>query len=117
MTRKTYCDDWTCPASASCAHHFGRSAAYAGMKPAKTGHGDGTPYDRHASEDRQSCAAYRFDRPKAWLMPQAGQVNVFVRTMVLLFVLLSQQPCPPISECSGPPETRHPRCAACYDDV
>lgn len=41
----------------------------------KTGHGEGTPYDRHASEDRQSCACYRFDRPKAWLMPRPGQVT------------------------------------------
>ena len=76
MARKVWCDDWSCPARASCAHHFGRSAAYFGMKEgAKTGHGDGTPYDRHASEDRQSCAVYRFDRQKEWLRIQPGMIT------------------------------------------
>jgi hypothetical protein len=76
VTRKTWCDDWTCPAQPSCAHHFGRSKAYAAMARAKTGHGHGTPYDRHASEDRQSCDAYRFDRIKPWLMPRPGDINL-----------------------------------------
>lgn len=76
MTQKLWCDDWSCPAAKSCAHHFGRSAAYAGMREgAKTGSGQGTPYDRYASEDRQSCTAYRFDRPKAWLVAHPGQVT------------------------------------------
>lgn len=77
MSRKTWCDDWTCPARVSCAHHFGRSAAYAGMKPAKTGHGFGTPYDRFETKgDPDSCPAYRFDRPKPWLLPRPGDVNL-----------------------------------------
>lgn len=75
--RKSYCDDWSCPARASCAHHFGRSLAYARMseRHPRTEHGPGTPYDRHASEDRQSCASWRFDRPKKWLMPRPGDVT------------------------------------------
>lgn len=72
MSRRTYCDDWTCPARVSCANHFGRSLAYARMNPAKVEHGDGTPFDRHASEDRQSCENYKLDRPKRWLMPKEG---------------------------------------------
>ncbi len=77
MTRKVWCDDWSCPARRSCAHHFGRSLAYAAMREgARTGHGHETPYDRHASEDRQSCSAYRFDRQKEWLKPQPGQINM-----------------------------------------
>lgn len=73
-----YCDDWSCPARASCAKHFGRSRAYASMRdPGRTriSHGEGTPFDRHASEDRQSCSAYKFDKPRAWLMPQDGQTT------------------------------------------
>lgn len=78
MAYKPLCDDWTCPARVSCAHHFGRSRAYAAMsdRHGKVGHGEGTPYDRHSSEDRQSCDAYRLDRPRAWLMPQPGQADV-----------------------------------------
>lgn len=39
-------------------------------------------------------------------------------TMFLILLLLSTTPpCPPISECNGPPETRNPRCYTCYDDV
>lgn len=39
--------------------------------------------------------------------------------LLLLIILLASTPppCPPPSECSGPPETRNPRCAACYDDL
>jgi len=76
MSRKVWCDDWSCPAARSCVHHFGRSAAYAAMREGvKCHHGDGTPYDRHASEDRQSCASYRFDRQKEWLKPKLGQIT------------------------------------------
>lgn len=79
MSRKTWCDDWTCPARVSCAHHFGRSKAYGAMKGQrnKWEHGPFTLYDRHASEDRQACDKYRLDRPKPWLMPQPGQVTHF----------------------------------------
>jgi hypothetical protein len=42
-----------------------------------------------------------------------------MRALLLLLLLASSSPppCPPYYECNGPPETRHPRCAACYDDV
>jgi len=76
MAQKVWCDDWSCPARASCANHFGRSAAYAGMKPAKTGHGHETPYDRHQSEDRQACDKYRRDHAKSWLAFQPGQITI-----------------------------------------
>jgi hypothetical protein len=60
VTRKVWCDDWSCPARPSCANHFWRSKAYAGMRMGtKTEHGDGTRYDRHTSKDRQSCSSYR----------------------------------------------------------
>ena len=76
MARKVYCDDWRCPARVSCAHHFGRSAAYASMREGtKQEHGPFTKYDRDASEDRQSCSAYRFDRQKPWLKPRPGDIN------------------------------------------
>lgn len=77
MARKIWCDDWSCPARVSCAHNFGRSAAYASMRErVMVAHGPFTSYDRHASEEGQSCDAYRRDRAKLWLMPQPGQVNV-----------------------------------------
>lgn len=76
MTSKVWCDDWSCPARASCANHFGRSAAYAGMREgAKAEHGPLTAYDRHQSDDRQNCDKYRRDRAKPWLAPQPGQVT------------------------------------------
>ena len=67
---RVYCEDWACPAAVSCAEHFGRSRHYAAMldrgyilvKP---------PRDPKAD----SCAAYRFDRPKKWLAPQPGQIT------------------------------------------
>lgn len=76
--RTSYCDDWSCPARPSCAHHFGRSLAYARMseRHPPTMHGPDTPYDRHASEDRQSCENYRFDRQKKWLMPRPGDIDL-----------------------------------------
>jgi hypothetical protein len=74
MTRKVWCDDWACPASVSCAHHFGRSAAYAAMRPgSKVESIENTgKYER----DLQNCASYRFDRAKPWLMPLPGQITV-----------------------------------------
>lgn len=74
--RKTWCDDWSCPARASCAHHFGRSGAYAAMREdhGPVEHGPFTPYDRHASDDGQACDKYRRDRRKAWLEPAPGQL-------------------------------------------
>jgi len=77
LSKKLYCNDWTCPARVSCAHHFGRSKVYFAMSDPnpKTAHGPDTPYDRHESEDRQSCASYRFDRQKEWLRAQPGDVN------------------------------------------
>lgn len=71
LTRKVWCDDWSCPARVSCAHHFGRSQAYAGMREgAKVESVERTgQYER----DLQSCPQYKLDRPKRWLMPQPGQ--------------------------------------------
>lgn len=74
MTAKVWCDDWRCPARVSCAHHFGRSAAYAAMKPAKVESVENTfRYDRTGSKDPDACAEYRFDKPKEWLVPKPWQ--------------------------------------------
>lgn len=58
-----YCDDWQCPAMASCAHHFWRSPEYAGMHHAET-----EKFPRDPLKD--SCSEYEFDKPKDWLMPR-----------------------------------------------
>ena len=73
--RPKYCDDWSCPARVSCARHFGRSVEYAEMRDARVsiGHGPGTIYWRGV---RDHCERYQFDKPREWLMPQPGQVNV-----------------------------------------
>ena len=65
---KTWCDDWACPARVSCAHHFGRSAAYGGVRE----HHE--PIRRRSRmPDADSCPDYRFDRPKPWLAIQPWQ--------------------------------------------
>lgn len=71
---KVWCDDWRCPARASCANHFGRSRAYAGMRlGAKVESVERTGrYNWMAGPDAGlSCAEYRLDKPKSWLMPKA----------------------------------------------
>jgi len=78
MTRKVWCDDWRCPARQSCANHFGRSEAYAAMRPgAKIETVEATgAFNWHVGPDAgNSCAAYRLDKPKKWLMPQPGQMT------------------------------------------
>ncbi len=72
--RPAYCDDWSCPARVSCARHFGRSRAYAGMweNHGSTGHGAGTWFWRGV---RDHCPRYEFDKLREWLMPQAGQTT------------------------------------------
>jgi hypothetical protein len=64
---KVYCDDWSCPARVSCAHHFGRSAAYAGMREGSKVESvvHSGIYKRDA--DKDSCSEYRLDKPKDWL--------------------------------------------------
>jgi chlorite dismutase len=61
-----YCDDWSCPAAASCALAWGRSREYAAMKPAKTAKAARAP-------DKDHCASYSFDEPRPWLMLQPHQ--------------------------------------------
>lgn len=67
---RVYCEDWACPAAVSCAEHFGRSRHYAAML--QTGYMLVKP---PRDPDADSCPAYRFDRPKKWLMPQPGQIT------------------------------------------
>lgn len=69
--RKTYCEDWACPAAVSCARHFGRSSAYAGMKRHPAFNLE--KFDRGVGAD--CCAFYEYDKPKAWLQPQPGQIT------------------------------------------
>lgn len=68
MTGTVWCDDWGCPARVSCALHFGRSAAYAAMRRART---RARPRPKHAG----SCPDYRRDRRKPWLERQPGQAT------------------------------------------
>lgn len=79
---KLYCDDWRCPARVSCAHHFGRSSAYASMRRADSERdrlesieGTGRFNWMQGPDAGNSCAAYRLDKPKKWLMPQPGQIT------------------------------------------
>lgn len=76
---KVYCDDWRCPARASCAQHFGRSQAYAAMsdRRAKVESVENTGrFNWMAGPDAgNSCEHYRLDKPKEWLMPRPGQVT------------------------------------------
>lgn len=67
---RVFCDDWGCPAKVSCAHHFGRSHAYASMKGADAENSVHTrTFGRKPGAD--DCADYRFDRPRPWLLPPA----------------------------------------------
>lgn len=78
MSLKVWCDDWRCPARVSCKHHYGRSAAYAGMKPgAKVESVENTgQFNWSVGPDAGlSCEVYRLDKPKPWLMPQPGQAT------------------------------------------
>ncbi len=74
VERPKYCDDWACPAKASCARHFGRSHAYAAMavRSVSTGHGASTWYFRGIKEN---CAKYEYDKPKPWLAIKPGQIT------------------------------------------
>ncbi|WP_448207261.1 hypothetical protein [Azospirillum sp. sgz302134] len=66
MAANTLCDDWACPAGVSCAHHLGRSEAYAKMEIPEP-----EVIRREREADAESCADYRCDRPKMWLLPNA----------------------------------------------
>jgi len=75
MSRKVWCDDWQCPARRSCAHHFGRSHAYAAMSKCRVESVENTgQYNRASSERVGCCDQYKRDRIKRWLMPRPGQV-------------------------------------------
>jgi hypothetical protein len=80
MTKTVYCDDWRCPAKVSCAKHFGRSAAYGRMEERarvdsieQTGRFNWM----QGPDAGNSCAEYRLDKPKAWLMPRPGEITHF----------------------------------------
>lgn len=59
-----FCEDWSCPAGISCAHHFGRSEVYAGMsvEPGATKLWKGP-----RTAGAESCSEYARDRVKSWL--------------------------------------------------
>jgi len=59
------CDDWLCPAGASCALAFWRSKEYAEMA------GAGELKRRAREPGKDACTEYRFDKPKKWLMSAA----------------------------------------------
>lgn len=71
--RRLLCDDWRCPASISCRHHFGRSACYASMDERARYVKDDGRFARGKGND--ACIQYEFDRPKKWLALQPGQVS------------------------------------------
>jgi len=58
-----YCDDWGCPAKASCRHHFWRSPEYAAMDDAA----EIAFFDKHRDPDADSCYRYERDEVKDWL--------------------------------------------------
>lgn len=69
---KMLCEDWGCPARASCALHFGRSIAYARMD----GRARSVPDDDHFDRAYLGhCQHYKFDRPKVWLKILPGQIT------------------------------------------
>jgi hypothetical protein len=61
------CDDWECPAQASCGHAFWRSKAYAAMAmPA--------PRTRKFAREpgMDACTAYYTDKPRPWIWGDGG---------------------------------------------
>lgn len=58
------CDDWRCPAKASCALHLWRSPEYGACDLARTVETKAGSREAGA----EACAAYRADDPKPWLM-------------------------------------------------
>ena len=62
MKGRQFCDDWSCPAQASCGHAFWRSRAYAAMTiPAP-------PTRKFARRDGdEACTDYYTDKPRPWL--------------------------------------------------
>lgn len=76
---EVYCDDWGCPARASCALHFGRSHAYAAMSDRRVRiesiENTGRFNWMTGPDAGKSCEHYELDKPKKWLMPQPGQVT------------------------------------------
>lgn len=63
-----YCDDWACPARASCRWAFGRSQVYSAMQPAELRR-------RERDPGAEACAEYEQDEPKPWLRPLAEQTR------------------------------------------
>lgn len=61
--QKVYCEDWGCPAHASCARHFGRSREYWSMTQ---GGYRLEKFPRRAHWD--ACLSYVFDKPRPWLL-------------------------------------------------
>lgn len=62
-----YCDDWSCPASGVCEHHFGRSYAYAAMIVWWDGK-DKTPFFTPTRPPfSATCEHFRRDKPREWL--------------------------------------------------
>lgn len=61
------CENWQCPASASCARSWGRSRQYWSMdrKHPKL-------VRRMVSRADGSCDDYERDRPRPWLLKHAG---------------------------------------------
>jgi hypothetical protein len=63
MGRRGYCDDWSCPARASCARHFGRSEAYWAMRQES-----GPFFKGKRKKSRDHCDDYRADRIRPWML-------------------------------------------------
>lgn len=68
---RVYCEDWSCPARVSCAHHFGRSADYGRMDERRRF--NLKKFERNSAAD--CCPLYQFDRKKPWLKIHPGQVT------------------------------------------
>lgn len=63
MGRRAYCDDWACPARASCARHFGRAEAYWSMRQ------EGDRFFKGGREpEGDSWPVYERDRIQPWMI-------------------------------------------------
>ncbi len=60
--RRPYCQDWACPASASCRRHFGRSEAYWAMEE------DAELFRGDRAVGEESCADYERDQIQPWMI-------------------------------------------------
>lgn len=64
---RAYCHDWSCPAKASCANHFGRSRAYWAME-----HEGLPPVNAKRAADAEACEDYRRDQIQPWMIEAFG---------------------------------------------